>query len=112
MTKLHLPKLPKFLNKTVVYVSVGVIVLLALTAFGAVEKVRDDRSVAAHNAVVARDAEAKQKALNNELTSLQAENKDLKGQAQVGFLACTELKRLDAIRAITASVTVPAYCPK
>jgi conjugal transfer/entry exclusion protein len=75
-----------------------------------VQSVRADREAAQASAAVAQQAKNKEKTMADRIATLEAENKQLAGQAQAKQLACLEIKRLDSVRAITASVSVPAYC--
>lgn len=111
MIKLPTIKVPHIkVNKTALIVAGAVIVLIALIVTGAVQKVKAERAEAARTAQVRADADATIRTLSARVSALEADNKALSGQAQAKLLACSELRRLDAIRTVTASVTVPAYC--
>jgi Tfp pilus assembly protein PilX len=114
MSNFKLPKLslPKFLSKTVLLVALAVLVVLGLIAYGAVRQVQAERVEQATAQRTAANRKAQAAATADYITKLQLENKALAAKATERELACSELRRLDANRAITLAVTVPAYCLK
>lgn len=84
--------------------------LLGLLAFGAVRSVQADRAQAAAEQQASANRKAQAKATADYIDKLQGENKALSAKATEKDLACSELRKLDANRTITAAVTVPAYC--
>lgn len=113
MNKLSFPKLPNIkLPKTALLVSSAVAVVLGLTAYGMVRNVQAQRVEAAQASQAAEKQRAQSEAVRQHIAVLEADNKTLTAATSEKLQACAELRRLDAIRAITAQVTVPAYCLK
>lgn len=113
MKTLSLPKLPNIkVSSTVLLVTAGVLIILAIVCLGAVQKVKDDRAEAAATAQAEADRKAKEAAKDRKIAVLESQVKQLQAADTVARVGCAEFRRLDAIRAITNSVTVPAYCVK
>jgi predicted negative regulator of RcsB-dependent stress response len=112
--KLSTPKLslPKFVNKTVLLVSLAVLVVLGLVAYGAVRQVQATKAAEVSAQQAAADRKAQAAEVQAKIATLETQNKALESSKLERDLACSELKRLDANRAITLAVTVPAYCLK
>jgi cell division protein FtsB len=107
--KLKLPNI-KFLNKQVVLVTIAVLVIFGLVGYGAVRQVQAQKADEVSAARAAEVRKAQQAAVTAKIASLESQNKALEGSKLERDLACSELRRLDTVRAITASVVVPAYC--
>jgi cytochrome c-type biogenesis protein CcmH/NrfG len=106
MTKLHLPTLPKFLNRTVLLVSLTVVALLAITAYGAVRSVQQSTVEAQAQAAAKAKAESDAK----DLVILKDQNKHLENE--LSFQTAKANQTCDWIRSQQAKYryTVPPLC--
>jgi Tfp pilus assembly protein PilN len=96
--------------KTILLAAAGALIVIALIGFGAVRNVQATRAEEAVSAQAAANRKAQAAQVQATIDRLTAENKALSAKAQVGDQACAELRKLDANKAITLAVTVPAYC--
>jgi hypothetical protein len=107
-----LPKLtvPKFINRKNLLIAAGVLLVVAVIAYGAVRQVQADRIQATKDAQVQQDIEKQAKANKAYVQSLEAQV--VAGQKATADkqAVCQYVQTLDAIPAITARVVVPATC--
>jgi type VI protein secretion system component VasK len=108
--KLQLPTLPniKFVNKRVVYIVAGAVIVALIIAIGIVQQVRADRLTAAESALEVQ----RQKDRDARLVELEAANEDLKNI--VMFERSKTNSVCDWVRSTApkARLTVPPLCVK
>jgi cell division protein FtsB len=100
-------------SKTVIWVGGAVTLFLLILGAGIAQNVRAERATTEHNATIVAEAKADKatiEALKARNAVLEADSKKLQGESQTVAVSCAEFRRLDAIRAITGSVVVPAFC--
>jgi multidrug resistance efflux pump len=107
-----LPKLhvPKFINRKNLLIAAGVLLVVAVIAYGAVRQVQADRIQATKDAQVQQDIEKQAKANKAYVQSLEAQVTAAKQTSDKLAATCSYVKTLDAVPAITSRVTVPAVC--
>jgi transcriptional regulator GlxA family with amidase domain len=107
MTKLQLPSfsLPKFVNKTFLLVSAGVVVFLGITVYGIVRESQYQSVQKAEQAKVQADAASAVKANTQRLKSLQGQ---VTAEQTENAQLCSWIKAMAADK--SKKLTVPPLC--